>query len=120
MTKKSVYFGVFVLFIITIISCEKDFTDIASNVVKNTKFDTKDTIIEVIVSNKAITSVRTDGLSIGGSLGQYLLGVYNNPNFEKIEASVVSQLALDANVNVADKIYGAETWLVKTINLLLS
>ncbi len=47
MTKKSVYFGVFILFIITIISCEKDFTDIASNVVKNTKFDTKDTIIEL-------------------------------------------------------------------------
>jgi hypothetical protein len=116
MTKKSVYFGVFVLFIITIISCEKDFTDIASNVVKNTKFDTKDTIIEVIVSNKAITSVRTDGLSIGGSLGQYLLGVYNNPNYEKIEASVVSQLALDANVNVADKIYGADTTVVTTID----
>ena len=89
MTKKSVYFGVFILFIIGIISCEKDFNDIASNVVKNTKFDTKDTIIEVVITNKAITSVRADGLTIGGTLGQYLLGVYNNSNYEKIEASIV-------------------------------
>ncbi len=68
------------------------------------------------VTNKAITSVRADGLSIGGTLGQYLLGVYNNPNYEKIEASVVSQLALDTDVNVADKIYGADTTVVTTID----
>jgi len=116
MTKKSVYFGVFILFIIGVISCEKDFNDIASNVVKNTKFDTKDTIIEVVITNKAITSVRTDGLTIGGALGQYLLGVYNNSNYEKIEASVVSQLALDNTVRVADKTYGADTTVVITID----
>ncbi len=116
MTKKSVYFGVFILFIIGIISCEKDFNDIASNVVKNTKFDTKDTIIEVVITNKAITSVRADGLTVGGTLGQYLLGVYNNPNYEKIEASVVSQLALDNTVRVADKTYGADTTVVTTID----
>lgn len=116
MTKKSVYFGVFILFIIGIISCEKDFNDIASNVVKNTKFDTKDTIIEVVITNKAITSVRADGLTVGGTLGQYLLGVYNNPNYEKIEASVVSQLALDNTVRVADKTYGTDTTVVTTID----
>mgnify|MGYP005991885127 FL=1 len=116
MTKKSVYFGVFILFIIGMISCEKDFNDIASNVVKNTKFETKDTIIEVVVTNKAITSVRADGLTVGGTLGQYLLGVYNNPNYEKIEASVVSQLALDNTARVADKTYGADTTVVTTID----
>ena len=116
MIKKSAYLSVIILFIVTVISCEKDFTDIASNVVTNTKFDTKDTIIEVIVTNKAITDVRADGLSIGGSLGQYLLGVYNNPNYEKLEASIVSQLALDASVNVADKTYGADTTVVTTID----
>ena len=119
MTKKSVYFGVIILFIVTIISCEKDFTDIATDVVKNTKFDTKDTIIEVVVTNKAITSVRADGLDISGSLGQYLLGVYNNPNYEKIEASIVSQLTLDANIKAkdqAERVYGNDTTVVTTID----
>ncbi len=119
MTKKSVYFGVFILFIIGVISCEKDFNDIASNVVKNTKFDTKDTIIEVVVTNKSITSVRADGLAIGGTLGQYLLGVYNNPNYEKIEASVVSQIVLDAEIKntvEGERTYGADTTVVTTID----
>lgn len=116
MIKKSAYLGVVILFITAIISCEKDFTDIASNVVTNSKFDTKDTIIEVIVTNKAITNVRADGLAIGGTLGQYLLGVYNNPNYEKVEASIVSQLAIDASINVADKTYGTDTTVVTTID----
>lgn len=116
MIKKSAYLGVVILFITAIISCEKDFTDIASNVVTNSKFDTKDTIIEVVVTNKAITNVRADGLAIGGTLGQYLLGVYNNPNYEKVEASIVSQLAIDANINVADKTYGTDTTVVTTID----
>mgnify|MGYP005993675097 FL=1 len=116
MIKKSAYLGVVILFITAIISCEKDFTDIASNVVTNSKFDTKDTIIEVVVTNKAITNVRADGLAIGGTLGQYLLGVYNNPNYEKFEASIVSQLAIDASINVADKTYGTDTTVVTTID----
>lgn len=116
MIKRSAYLGVIILFIITVISCEKDFTDIATNVVKNTKFDTKDTIIEVVVTNKPITYVRADGLSIGGTLGQYLLGVYNNPNYEKIEASIISQLTLDSKVNETDKTYGADTTVVTTID----
>lgn len=116
MIKKSAYLGVVILFITAIISCEKDFTDIASNVVTNSKFDTKDTIIEVVVTNKAITNVRADGLAIGGTLGQYLLGVYNNPNYEKVEASIVSQLAIDASINVGDKTYGTDTTVVTTID----
>jgi hypothetical protein len=119
MIKKSIYFSVFIVFIVTIISCEKDFKDIASNVVSNTEFDTKDTIIEVTITNKQITSVRADGLAIGGVLGQYLLGVYNNPNYEKIEASVVSQLVYDSNVRVLDskeRVYGVDTTVVTTID----
>jgi hypothetical protein len=120
MIKKSVYFGVFILFIVGVVSCEKDFNDIASNVVKNTKFDTKDTIIDVVVTNKAITSVRGDGLKIGGTLGQYLLGVYNNPNYEKIEASIISQIVLDTDVgddiDPGEREYGADTTIVTTID----
>jgi hypothetical protein len=116
MIKKGAYLGLFVLFISIVISCEKDFQDVASNVVSNTKFETKDTIIEIEVTNKQITNVRGDGLSIGGTLGQYLLGVYNNPNYEKIEASTISQLALDVNAKLQPETYGADTTVVTTID----
>ena len=120
MTKKSVYLAILMMFFIGIVSCEKDFNDIATSVVTNSKFDTKDTIIDVVVVNKAITSVRADGLTIGGSLGQYLLGVYNNANYEKIEASIVSQLVLDGEVNAtpdeAERTYGLDTTIVTTID----
>lgn len=116
MIKKSVYIGMFILFITAVISCEKDFQDIATSVVSNTKFETKDTVIEIVVTNKQITNVRADGLTINGSLGQYLLGVYNNPNYEKIEASIVSQLALDSELSSLDKTYGADTTVVTTID----
>jgi hypothetical protein len=118
MIKKSAYISVFILFITMVISCEKDFQDIATSVVSNTKFDTKDTIIDVEITNQQITSVRADGLTIGGVLGQYLLGVYNNPNYEKIEASMVSQIALDiSNIKeAAERVYGADTTIVTTID----
>ena len=118
MIKKSAYISVFILFITMVISCEKDFQDIATSVVSNTKFDTKDTIIDVEITNQQITSVRADGLTIGGVLGQYLLGVYNNPNYEKIEASMVSQIALDiSNIKeAAERAYGADTTIVTTID----
>ncbi|WKD85405.1 hypothetical protein KCTC32516_00745 [Polaribacter huanghezhanensis] len=119
MIKKSAYISVFILLITMVVSCEKDFTDIATSVVSNTKFETKDTIIDVVVTNKQITSVRADGLTIGGSLGQYLLGVYNNTNYEKVEASTVSQLVLDQTLKTKDKgerIYGNDTTVVTTID----
>ncbi|MDG1039259.1 MAG: DUF4270 family protein [Polaribacter sp.] len=118
MIKKSAYIGVFILFITLVVSCEKDFQDIATSVVSNSKFETKDTIIDIEITNQQITSVRADGLTIGGTLGQYLLGVYNNPNYEKIEASMVSQLALDINniKDAAERIYGADTTVVTTID----
>lgn len=115
MTKKSIYFGVFVLFIITIISCEKDFEDVTSDVITNTKFDINEITLDVVITNKELKSVRADGLSIGGNLGQYLFGVYNNPNYEKIEASIISQLSLNTSVNNI-KTYGADTTVVTTVD----
>ena len=120
MIKKSAYISMFILFITMIVSCEKDFQDIATSVVSNTKFETKDTIIDIVITNKQITSVRADGLTIGGTLDQYLLGVYNNPNYEKIQASIVSQLAIDLsikNLQIGEKLtYGADTTIVNTID----
>jgi hypothetical protein len=105
--KRSIYLGVLAVIFSGIISCEKDFTDIGSSVINNSQFDTKDTILEVDITSLPITSVRADGLSFPSrSLGQYLLGVYNNPNYQKIEASIVSQLVLprdlDINTGVTD------------------
>lgn len=120
MIKKSVYFSALLLFITAIISCEKDFQDIATSVVSNTKFETKDTIIDIVITNKQITTVRADGLTVGGTLGQYLLGIYNNSNYEKIEASVVSQIALDNNItevlDLGERVYGNDTTVVTTID----
>lgn len=104
--KRSIFLSVLVIVFSGIISCEKDFTNIGSSVINNTQFDTNDTILEVDVISVPITSVRADGIALGGVLGQYLLGVYNNPNFEKLEASIVSQLSLprdlDAETGLAD------------------
>jgi len=119
MIKKSAYISVFILFITMVVSCEKDFQDIATSVVSNTKFETKDTIIDIVITNKQVTSVRADGLTIGGTLDQYLLGVYNNPNYEKIQASIVSQLGLDTGITFkdnAERVYGNDTTVVTTID----
>ena len=116
-TKKSLYLGGFILFLVGIISCEKDFQDIGSSVITNTKFSTNDTLLEIEITNKAITNVRADGLAIGG-LGQYLLGVYNNPTYEKIEASIVSQVLIAEGLKVIDSLdsYGVDTTVVTTID----
>ena len=98
--KRSIVIGVLLVIFSGIISCEKDFKDIGSSVINNTEFDTKDTILEVDVVTVPITSVRADGIALGGVLGQYLLGVYNNSNFEKIEAWIVSPLNLPTQLDV--------------------
>jgi len=113
--KKSVFSGI-VLFIFSgIISCEKDFTDIGTSIINNSEFSTKDTILEVIVTSAPITSVRAGGLSLQGrELGQYLLGVYNNPNYEKIEASIVSQLAISTSFKIIETLKITDTTSVHT------
>lgn len=81
---------------ITVISCEKDFTDIGSNVISNTKFDTKSETIEIIAENSAIEKIVSDNNT--KELAQYLLGVYANTNYEKIEASIVSQIGISTGL----------------------
>ncbi|QMU66770.1 MAG: DUF4270 family protein [Flavobacteriaceae bacterium] len=104
------------LLLIGVISCEKDFIDIGSSIINNNEFNVKDTILEVVVTEKPVTSVRADGFSLGGALGQYLLGVYNNANYEKIEASVISQLLINPIARVVDMDYGADTTVVTKID----
>lgn len=87
-----------VFFIGFVMSCEEDFTDIRTNIVNNNDFTTNDTTFNIKVSTKDISSVRADGIALGGVLGQYLLGVYNNENYKKIEASIITQLEIPFNL----------------------
>ncbi len=106
MAKRGLYISAFIIFLIGVISCEKDFTDVNSSLISNTKFDIGSEVFEVEVSNKEITSVRADGLSLtGGALGEYLLGVYNNDKYEKIEASMVSRLTIESDIKLLEEIY---------------
>ncbi|WP_299015309.1 DUF4270 family protein [uncultured Polaribacter sp.] len=101
--KKSIHFSALLLLVVAIISCEKDFTDINSGVVSNTVFSTKDTVLDVIVTNAPLENIRTDGLSLlttpfFGFQGQYLLGAYVNENYESFEASLVTQVNIDTRL----------------------
>lgn len=99
--------GISLLCFATIISCEKDFNDVGSNVVNNTKFETGEILLDVEITssiddpNLNLKSVRADNIAIG-TLGEYWLGVYNNKNAKKIEASIVSQLSLPSNLKTED------------------
>lgn len=116
MIKKSAYLGVTLLCFFAIVACEKDFTDIGSSVVDNSKFNTGEIILDVEIVPKNVATVRADGLSLSGRLGQYLLGVYNKERAKKIEATLVTQLGFLTNLKVVDKTYGADTTVVTKID----
>tara|TARA_B100000787_G_scaffold106371_1_gene78921 strand:- start:2954 stop:4585 length:1632 start_codon:yes stop_codon:yes gene_type:complete len=103
----------------SVISCEEDFTDIGTSIVSNGAFTTNDTVFEIEVTGKNIEKVQADGLAIGGLLGQYLLGVYNNNNYKKIEASIISQLSIPQDLTQVDQEYGSDTIVVTTIDTIL-
>ena len=113
----SVVITVFLL--VSIVSCEEDFTDIGTSIVNNGEFSTNDTVFEIEVTGKNIENVQADGFQIGGILGQYLLGVYNNSNYKKIEASIISQLAIPSDLTLVDNTFGSDTTVVTTIDTVL-
>ena len=117
--KATVYVAVTVFLFGSIISCEEDFTDIGTSIVNNGEFTTNDTIFEIEVTAKNIENVQADGLAIGGVLGQYLLGVYNNNNYKKIEASIISQLNIPVNLTQVANEYGSDTTVVTLIDTVL-
>ena len=114
--KKSIGFLSLIFFVVFVFSCEEDFTDIRTNIVGNNDFTTNDTLFDVAVTTKEIVNVRADGLALGGILGQYLLGVYKNENYEKIEASIVTQLDIPFDLQFDNQEYGADTTVVTTID----
>ncbi|WP_299105333.1 DUF4270 family protein [uncultured Tenacibaculum sp.] len=116
MIKKFGIIGVCALALTTIISCEKDFNDIGSSIVTNTKFSTGTIELEVEVTPYSIDAstptpfykaVRADNIEFPNrtNWGDYWLGVYNNPNAKKIEASFISQVNLASIRTFTDKTY---------------
>lgn len=80
------YLGIFSFVFFSIISCEKDVESIGVNLVDNNTFNKNKITSEVITANKNIDKVPTNGVQ------QYLLGVYTDEEFGKLEASIVTQL----------------------------
>lgn len=117
--KATVSVAITVFLLVSIVSCEEDFTDIGTSIVNNGEFSTNDTVFEIEVTGKNIENVQADGFEIGGVLGQYLLGVYNNSNYKKIEASIISQLAIPFDLTIVDNEYGSDTTVVTTIDTVL-
>ncbi|MCK0130172.1 DUF4270 domain-containing protein [Flavobacteriaceae bacterium F08102] len=70
-----------------IIACEKDFDNVGVELLDNQLFKAKDTSFNVISYNKNIERNRVDGVP------EYLLGVYNDPNFGLLKASFYAQLS---------------------------
>ena len=88
--KKSVSISVFLVVFSGIISCEKDFTDIGTTIITNNVFSTDKILVDIELENKEVDRIRTDNVTL--EPGQYLLGVYNSADYEKLEASILSQV----------------------------
>lgn len=112
--RRSVYISILVCLSVAIVSCEEDFTDIGSNVISNTKFSTDAISVDIIAGNSPLERIQSDNIS--RALGEYLLGVYASAEYEKIEASIVSQLAISSGLKVIDDVYGADTTVVTKID----
>ncbi len=100
MMKKIGVLSLSILCLAFITSCEEDFSDIATNIVDNNKFLTNQVDLEIEIEAVGLESVRAD--NIGSVITEYWLGVYNNPNYKKIESSFVTQIGLASNLITKD------------------
>lgn len=113
--KKSVYIGVAISLFTIILSCEEEFTDVESNVITNTKFSTDAISVDVLTENSPLERIQSDNIS--RQIAQYLLGVQANSDYEKIEASIVSQISIPTTLSVLDGlVYGSDTTVVTKID----
>ena len=96
-------FGLFALLVLTITSCEKEIESIGVNLVDNNVFS-KDIYSSVVsTENINIDRVPTNGIS------QYLLGVYNDNEFGKLKASIITQLNIPTTGEAYANGYGTNT-----------
>ncbi len=76
----------FLIVILLITSCEKDFENIGNGIISNEQFDTNKQSFEVLTYNQNLTKSRIDGIPLNG------LGVLLDEQFGKLEGDVVSQV----------------------------
>ena len=85
--------GILSLLFLLVTSCSNDdLNSIDAGFIDNLNFITKDTIFEVEFSPELIEKVESQ------VNGQFLLGVYEEPNISKIRGSFVSQLELPSDI----------------------
>lgn len=99
MIKKIAYLGVIGILFSVVVSCEKDFTDVGSAIIKNDKFITKKVVFDVEIKQQNITSVDAGNTKIT-RLGEYLLGIYKKENAKTLHAGIVSQLSVPSNLKL--------------------
>ncbi|MDP3353264.1 MAG: DUF4270 domain-containing protein [Flavobacteriaceae bacterium] len=87
------YLPLFIVFISSITSCEKELENIGGNLINNNNLSTNKHTVDVVAFNKNIEKTRAN------TLGQYLLGVYNDVDFGKINASVAGTLTLPVDLS---------------------
>ncbi len=87
--------GIVFILLFGIISCEKDFEDIAIDLVNNNKFSVGDTTIEIIAYNIDVKKNRVDNNDFNRQ-PLSLLGVSNDVDFGHLKATLISQLSLPA------------------------
>jgi len=85
--------GVGIIFLLGIISCEKDLEDIGVDLTGQRPFVVGDTIIEVIAYHQNIDSSRVDNNTAVFS-PLYLMGVNNNSTFGSLKSDLISQVYL--------------------------
>ena len=114
--KKSKYIVAMILVFAGVVSCEKDFTDIGSSIISNTAFTTSSLLVDVALENSPITRVPSGNISV--EPGNYLLGVHASTEYEKIEASIISQLSISSSLQVVDdeNKYVSDTTVVTTVD----
>jgi hypothetical protein len=79
--------AILVLLIFGFVSCEREFTNIGSDIIAENNFETSSEMFTVITYNRPIGAMQTDGFS------DNLLGIFNDPAFGSFTANVVSQIA---------------------------
>ncbi|WP_038005542.1 DUF4270 family protein [Tenacibaculum sp. 47A_GOM-205m] len=107
MIRKIGVLGISLLCFAAITSCEKDFSEVGTNVVTNDKFETGEILLDVEITPIDLQNVQAD--NINANISDYWLGVYNNPNAKKIEASIVSQLGYISGLKTQENVVDGDT-----------
>jgi hypothetical protein len=121
--RKSAHLSVLVLVLFVVASCEENFTDIESGVIRNTKFSTGEVVLDLEINTINLASIVADNIlsDVADNSGlpklingtrppmDYWLGVYENANAKNLKASFVSQIVLAANLKNSEDVMDGDT-----------